>query len=135
MYNLLIKSPETFKIPAEQSVIEIVRGSLATVSFGVQYIPDNTQIQYQLRLVYQSSTFEPGTRHNKEHLFTLEVNACPSEQDTRCRVMDIRLRGSPELDGMDISLALYVFRPHEFPQLDTETELQQFTIRIVGEQD
>ena len=97
------------------------------------YTPNNTVDQYQLRLDYQSSTFVAGTQHNKEHLFTLDVQDCPSgEPGTKCKILDVRLRGHPDLNDMSISLALYVFRPMQFPQLDTETELQQFTIRIVG---
>ncbi|XP_064399212.1 uncharacterized protein LOC135345704 isoform X2 [Halichondria panicea] len=129
---------ETFKMPAGEQKIEVIRGDTKRVYFGVKNVTTEDISNYDLRLGYKTANIQPGSTNGLDHLLTLDIGTCISVAvGTKCKEMEVSLNGDPDLHGENISLVVYVYTLHPVLQVilpleETESfTLQEFNIQIV----
>ena len=129
-------STETFKSPADKSVLEVERGTHLEVSIGMrEHNITSDENLYRLFLKYKSINLPPDVENNFDHLFSFHTGTCYSGGErSRCNELEVTLHGHPDLDGQNISLVVYrLVMPWGLPNMVRGLEAQQFMVRIVGE--
>ncbi len=127
-------------MPAGEQKIEVIRGETKRVYFGVKNVTTEDLSKFELRLGYKTANIQPGSTNGLDHLLTLSLGTCISiTEGTKCKELQVSLKGDPVLHGENISLAVYVHKHHPglnfivpFEETASFTK-QEFNIQIVGE--